>query len=161
MSAGIITGILLDTRTRIEGGKTTFWAALGRFHARRVLRLFPVYYLVLGLCWAAGVPALREKYPDASDEERLLRYSFAGTQVDDMLAAGPMRTVYHFDKPIVRLLKELAKRPRAGRTVPLKVLLRGYRGDEVVRTIPVGIPANASGTVSLSVIDGARLSLGL
>ena len=29
--------------------------------------------------------------------------------------AGPMRTVYHFEKPIVRLLKELAKRPRAGR----------------------------------------------
>ena len=62
-----------------------------------------------------AVPALRKKYPGMSDEERLLRYSYAGSQVDDMLAAGPMRTVYHFDKPIVRLLKELAKRPRAGR----------------------------------------------
>ena len=48
-------------------------------------------------------------------------------------------------------------RPRAGRTVPLKVLLRTYRGDEVVRTLPIEIPANASGTLSLLVSDGARL----
>jgi hypothetical protein len=32
-----------------------------------------------------------------------------------MLAAGPMQTAYYFDKPVVRLLKELARRPRAGR----------------------------------------------
>ena len=38
-------------------------------------------------------------------------------------------------------------RPRAGRTVPLKVLFRTYRGDEVVRTLPIEIPANASGTL--------------
>ena len=48
-------------------------------------------------------------------------------------------------------------RPRAGRTVPLKVLLRTYRGEEVVRTLPIEIPANASGTLSLLVSDGARL----
>src|SRR6185295_19222520 len=50
-------------------------------------------------------------------------------------------------------------RPRAGRTVPLKVLFRTYRGEEVVRTLPIEIPANASGTLSLLVSDGARLSL--
>jgi hypothetical protein len=49
-------------------------------------------------------------------------------------------------------------RPRAGRTVPLKVLFRTYRGEEVVRTMPIEIPANASGTLSLLVSDGARLS---
>jgi len=49
-------------------------------------------------------------------------------------------------------------RPRAGRTVPLKVLLRTYRGDDVVRTLPIQIPANASGTISLQVTDGARLA---
>ena len=58
---------------------------------------------------------MRKKYPNMSDEERLLRHLYAGTQVDDMLAAGPMRTDYSFDKPIVHLLKELAKRPRVGR----------------------------------------------
>ena len=48
-------------------------------------------------------------------------------------------------------------RPRAGRTVPLKVAVRTFRGEEIVRTLPVDIPANASGTLSLLVTDGARL----
>jgi hypothetical protein len=49
-------------------------------------------------------------------------------------------------------------RPRAGRTVPLKVLMRTYRGEEVVRTLPIEIPANATGSMSLLVSDGGRLS---
>ena len=49
------------------------------------------------------------------------------------------------------------QRPRAGRTVPLKVLLRTYRGEEQIRTIPIDIPANISGTLSLLVADGGRL----
>jgi oxaloacetate decarboxylase alpha subunit len=57
-----------------------------------------------------AVESLRRKYPDASDEERLLRLCFAGNQVDDMHAAGPIRTVYGFDQPFARLLKELAQR---------------------------------------------------
>ena len=35
---------------------------------------------------------------------------FAGTQVDEMLAAGPMQTDYVFEKPLVRLVRELASR---------------------------------------------------
>jgi hypothetical protein len=49
-------------------------------------------------------------------------------------------------------------RPRAGRVVPLKVLMRTYRGDEVVHTVPLDIPANASGSLSVMVSDGARLA---
>ncbi|HXD72267.1 MAG TPA: SpoIVB peptidase S55 domain-containing protein [Vicinamibacterales bacterium] len=49
------------------------------------------------------------------------------------------------------------QRPRAGRTVPLKVLLRTYRGDEQIKTIPIEIPANLSGTLSLLVADGGRM----
>ena len=59
-----------------------------------------------------AVPELRRKYPHVSDEERLLRYSFAGKQVDDMLAAGPTQTEYRFETPISRLMSELAKRRR-------------------------------------------------
>jgi len=47
--------------------------------------------------------------------------------------------------------------PRAGRTVPLKVALRTYRGEDQIRTIPIDIPANISGTLSLLVADGGRL----
>lgn len=49
-------------------------------------------------------------------------------------------------------------RTRPGDTVPLKILLRTYRGEEVVRTVPVTIPANASGTLSILVSDGSHLA---
>ena len=48
-------------------------------------------------------------------------------------------------------------RVRAGRSVPLKMLLRTYRGNEVVKTIPIDIPANASGSLAVVVADGALL----
>jgi oxaloacetate decarboxylase alpha subunit len=64
---------------------------------------------------APAVTALREKYSNASDDERLLRYMFAGNQVDEMLAAGPMQTQCNFGMPIVDLLKELLKTRKAGR----------------------------------------------
>ena len=49
-------------------------------------------------------------------------------------------------------------RPRAGATVDLKVLFRNYRGDEFTRTVPMQIPANAQGSLSVMVSDGIRLS---
>ena len=64
---------------------------------------------------APAVPSLRKKYPHLGDEERLLRHLYAGSQVDDMQAAGPLQTEYYFDQPIVRLLKELAKRRNPAR----------------------------------------------
>src|SRR6185437_5909685 len=48
--------------------------------------------------------------------------------------------------------------PRAGRTVPLKILLRTYRGADEVRTLPVQIPAKARGPRSVTVMDGSRLN---
>jgi hypothetical protein len=50
-------------------------------------------------------------------------------------------------------------RPRAGTTVPLKILLRTYRGEDLLRTIPIDIPANAGGNLSLVVSEGHRLSV--
>jgi hypothetical protein len=49
-------------------------------------------------------------------------------------------------------------RPRPGRTVPLKVLLRSYRGEDIIQTVPIQIPANAHGTLALLVSDGQRLN---
>jgi hypothetical protein len=49
-------------------------------------------------------------------------------------------------------------RPRAGRTVPLKVLTRNYRGSEKISTIPIDIPANASGELTVMVTDGKQLN---
>jgi len=49
-------------------------------------------------------------------------------------------------------------RLRAGRTYTLKVALRGYRGDEETRSIPVEIPARASGTLTLLVTGATQLA---
>jgi hypothetical protein len=49
-------------------------------------------------------------------------------------------------------------RARAGSTVDLKVLLRTYRGEEITKSVPVQIPANARGSISIMVADGTRLS---
>ena len=45
-----------------------------------------------------------------------------------------------------------------GRTVPLKVLLRSYRGESIVKTFPLDLPSNARGPLSVLVADGARLA---
>ena len=49
-------------------------------------------------------------------------------------------------------------RPRAGRTVPLKILTRSYRGEEKITTVPIDIPANASNELSILVTDGRQLN---
>ena len=58
-----------------------------------------------------AVAALRKKYPNMDDDERLLRFMFAGGHlVDDMKAAGTTKTDYVFDQPLVTLMRELSKR---------------------------------------------------
>jgi hypothetical protein len=49
-------------------------------------------------------------------------------------------------------------RPRAGRTVDLKVLTRSYRGEDTISTVPIEIPANASGQLAILVSDGRQLN---
>lgn len=61
------------------------------------------------------VQKLRTKYPNASDDERLLRIMFAGNQVDEMLKAQPFETEYSTKSPIVDLVDMLAKRNKPGR----------------------------------------------
>ena len=47
---------------------------------------------------------------------------------------------------------------KPGTPVNLRILLRTYRGEEVTQSLPVQIPANARGSVSIMVADAARLS---
>jgi hypothetical protein len=49
-------------------------------------------------------------------------------------------------------------RPRAGRTVQLKVLTRSYRGEETISTLPLEIPASAPREVTILVSDGRQLN---
>lgn len=58
-----------------------------------------------------ALPELRRKYPNASDDERLLRFMFAGDEVGEMIAAGPLRTGPVLRQPLERLLSALLDRP--------------------------------------------------
>src|SRR5262245_7512901 len=49
-------------------------------------------------------------------------------------------------------------RVRPGRTIPLKVLTRSYRGEEKISTVSIDIPANATGDLSVLVTDGRQLN---
>jgi oxaloacetate decarboxylase (Na+ extruding) subunit alpha len=59
----------------------------------------------------AALPGLRRTYPNASDDERLLRYMFPADEVDKTLAAKPLKLTMPGDGPVPRLVEELAKRP--------------------------------------------------
>ena len=60
LSGFLITGMLLDAR-RIADNKTTTPAfQLHQIYARRFLRIFPIYYLVIGITVALNVPLARE-----------------------------------------------------------------------------------------------------
>jgi oxaloacetate decarboxylase alpha subunit len=62
-----------------------------------------------------AVADLRRLHPRMSDEERLLRFMFLGQQVDDMLAAGPVRTDYDpAAPPIAELIRAAASRNNVG-----------------------------------------------
>lgn len=47
-------------------------------------------------------------------------------------------------------------RPRAGRDAIVFVAMRNARGDEVVKQVPIQVPANASGSLQLVVADATR-----
>jgi hypothetical protein len=47
-------------------------------------------------------------------------------------------------------------RPRAGQGAVVNVALRTVRGQEVVRQVPIQIPANLTGSLQLTVADAAR-----
>jgi peptidoglycan/LPS O-acetylase OafA/YrhL len=59
LSGFLITGILLRARRGCPGGREGR-GALRSFYARRFLRIFPLYYLVLGLAVLLALPAVGE-----------------------------------------------------------------------------------------------------
>jgi hypothetical protein len=47
-------------------------------------------------------------------------------------------------------------RPRAGQNAVVNVALRSTRGQEIIRQVPIQIPANVTGSLQLTVADAAR-----
>jgi len=49
-------------------------------------------------------------------------------------------------------------RPKAGGSATLSVALRGPKGDEILKRVPITFPSDATGSLQLLVADGARAS---
>lgn len=63
LSGFLITGILLNARTKIEAGRETRGGAVRLFYIRRCLRIFPIYYLTLFVVAGIGIGAARPTLP--------------------------------------------------------------------------------------------------
>jgi peptidoglycan/LPS O-acetylase OafA/YrhL len=62
LSGFLITGILLRARRENERAGGPWWAPVRSFYIRRVMRIFPLYYLVLAVILIGGVPAARQYF---------------------------------------------------------------------------------------------------
>lgn len=60
LSGFLITGILLRARRDQEAVGGAWWGPVRHFYLRRVVRIFPIYYLVLVVVAVAGVQSARE-----------------------------------------------------------------------------------------------------
>jgi hypothetical protein len=70
-------------------------------------------------------------------------------------------TIDSFEEPRISTIERVwidAREPKAGDTVAVNILTRGYRGIERTQTFKLPIPAQARGTVSIVVSDGTRLA---
>jgi peptidoglycan/LPS O-acetylase OafA/YrhL len=60
LSGFLITGILLRARLAAEASGGKRFGALGRFYARRFLRIFPLYYFVIAVAFVINLEPTRE-----------------------------------------------------------------------------------------------------
>ncbi len=70
-------------------------------------------------------------------------------------------TIVSSESPRTAVLERVwldAQEVRPGRSVPLKLLVKTAAGDNVLHTVTVDIPANATGPLTLMVADGTRLA---
>jgi hypothetical protein len=86
----------------------------------------------------------------------LLRNDLAPVQIE-----GVDLVISSFEEPRTTTIERAwldNTNPRPGTSVPLHILTRTYRGEERVRTMPITVPLNATGELSVLVSDGTRLS---
>ena len=86
----------------------------------------------------------------------LLRNSFEDVEIDALTL-----DIDASEQPRSATLERVwldGTRVKPGSTVNIKVLLRTYRGEEIMKSLPLQMPANARGSLSVMVTDGIRLS---
>jgi hypothetical protein len=86
----------------------------------------------------------------------LLRNDLAPVQIE-----GVDLTISSFEEPRTTTIERAwldNTSPRPGRSVGLHILTRTYRGEELVRTVPIEVPLNATGELTVLVSDGTKLA---
>jgi hypothetical protein len=86
--------------------------------------------------------------------------SLLGNDFERVAIDGVDLSIISIEEPRTATLERIwieEPRPRAGRSVPLKIVARTYRGAEIVETILVDIPPHATGRLQILVSDGAQL----
>ena len=63
LSGYLITGILLENRAGAEASGVSPGHVLRQFYVRRFLRIFPIYYLAIGVCLVFDLGRSRELWP--------------------------------------------------------------------------------------------------
>jgi hypothetical protein len=107
--------------------------------------------------FAGDSPAIGAAASVSGPLSLLLRNERQPVQID-----GVELAIQSFEEPRTASIERVwlgTREPKAGATVPVHVVTRSYRGEERTHTIPIRIPAGSSGTLSLTVSDGARLAV--
>ncbi len=84
-----------------------------------------------------------------------------GNTLEPVRLEGVDVSIEATEKPRTAMLERVwldAARPRAGQTLPLKLVIRTYGGEERTFTVPVTLPANAPESLSIFVADAAHLT---
>lgn len=87
----------------------------------------------------------------------LLTNDLAPVQIE-----GVELTVNSYEEPRTATIERAwldDEQPKPGQTVALHILTRTYRGEDKLQTVPIAIPANATGTLSVIVSEGRQLAL--
>lgn len=63
LSGYLITAILFELKEKIELKEITLSKAFRNFYARRVLRIFPIYYFIIFICYYINYENTREIFP--------------------------------------------------------------------------------------------------
>ena len=134
LSGFLITGILLRSRASTEDGRTGLGHALRTFYARRFLRIFPLYYLVVALALLAGVPEAWSGWPwllTYTYNFHILALHWYPEYFGHFWSLSVEEQFYVFWPLLILLAPRRALAPAIGATMALALLYRAWAASSL------------------------------
>jgi peptidoglycan/LPS O-acetylase OafA/YrhL len=148
LSGYLISGILLRSRDLIVAHKATRQSALQTFYIRRILRIFPVYYLFLFALWIAGSHEVRQQiWWHATFTSNLLFALTPFTAVTAHLWTLAVEEQFYLFWPAIILLT-----PKRYLLTFLLVLIASAPLYRLIAGF-AGFSANATGIITIACLD--------